>query len=189
MPEPVVIVGLCGAIEAGKDSFASVLSAVYGFQRISLGDGPKGLFSELSGPQQNLHKELQAHGKTLRWGWQQTGSEAREAVCAPLLWVERSSAGIYYLSRLHPVTRHLYVAPDVRFPHETDCFCSLAKALGGFYYGVLVERTGYSSEGETHGSEAHYNKLPVQFSFRNDGTRRELVAVADALMARLEKLL
>jgi hypothetical protein len=173
----LLIVGICGAIESGKDQTAKILVALHGFRRYSLGDGPKYLVESAGGETKEVDKILDSLGMTKRDAWQKGGTETREKIGARYLWTDLLCAKIALmydtLGSLLPEAKRpcRFVVPDVRFPYEPEKLKELADLYGGVYQTWRV-RNQHAEDADdrhkSHSSEQHFAGLPVDQEIHND---------------------
>lgn len=79
MSEPLIVIGLTGVAESGKDTVAQMLAHHrYRFFRVALADTVRAMLRDLDGPTGAFTKELTRAGLTPRWAQQRIGGDARE---------------------------------------------------------------------------------------------------------------
>lgn len=144
------LVGVCGAIGAGKDTVAAALVAQLGFQRIAFADALKETCFDVFGPlgaerqdffgtQEEKAAPIACLGNvTGRRILEVVGSEGFRAV-VPSVWVD--------LALVRARGRSRVVIPDVRFPNEVEAI----RAEGGVVWRVVrvggpETKTGHASD-------------------------------------------
>lgn len=171
----LIVIGVCGKARVGKDLAARAIQLHRGCHRIALADGVKSGFDDLDGPGRELSKELGEASLSHRWAWQQFGTEARESVHAPGLWVHLALAKIYYAHRLHPVPRSRFVIPDIRRRLEVAILKHQVAQWHGRFGVVKLTREGVEIPESGHSSETEVDVVPCHQTLENDGTIDDLV--------------
>lgn len=166
-----IVIGITGIAGSGKDTAANILVANHGFTRIALADPIKDLFDRLSGPTRQLHKELEAAGRSQRWAWQVIGTECRESINAFDHWIDHALIGMEYLHSVHSPPRTRFVVPDVSYEHEVLKLHDWAINLGGIYQTWRIDNPRVQPITESgHSSEEGRRSLKADIWIRNDGT-------------------
>jgi hypothetical protein len=170
----LIVIGICGRARSGKTTAANTLALYRGCHVVGLADGIREAFMGLSGPTAELHKELtEAHN--FRRMLQTLGTESRNAVNAPGLWVHLVLAKIHYLSQIHPVPRLAFVIPDIRYRHEESMIrFQVARWRGRFGVLKLIRPAAGIPEAD-HSSERDVDNVPCHGEYRNDGTIEQLI--------------
>lgn len=166
-----IVIGITGIAGSGKDTAANILVANHGFTRIALADPIKDLFDRLSGPTRQLHKELEAAGRSQRWAWQVIGTECRESIGSAAHWIDHALIGMDYLRSVHPAARQRFVVPDASYEHETIGFSQWARSYGGTYQTWRIDNPRVQPIAESaHSSEEGRRSLRADITVVNDGT-------------------
>lgn len=187
------IIGLCGCKRAGKDTVAEYLVSRYPTQmrhaKIStvLKDTLRNLFNfrpeQLEGPEKEDVDPR--YGVSPRKLMQFFGTEIMQMELQKVMPdVGRSFWIRQFIERelppLNPQNQEpikTVVLSDLRFMHEYEELCRVdPHALF-----IRIERSG--AQPDAHVSEHAYKTIPVENVLRNDGTKQELYAQLDALMA------
>jgi hypothetical protein len=180
VPDELIVIGLTGRARAGKDTAAQALCLHRGFTRLSLGDGVRSAFNELSGPSCEFHKELTPE-HNYRRALQKLGAESRFATYNSRLWCSYLLAKIHYAWKVHPVSRNRFVVPDVRFPLEVAALLAGTKRWGGKFALVEVTRPASARIAESdHPSETAMEESGIlpDSTLINSGDIDHLVAEA-----------
>lgn len=178
-----IVIGITGIAGSGKDTAANLLVANHGFTRIALADPIKDLLDRLSGPTRQLHKELEAAGRSQRWAWQVIGTECRESIGSAAHWIDHALIGMDYLRSVHPAARQRFVIPDASYEHETIGLSQWARSYGGTYQTWRIDNPRVQPIAESaHSSEEGRRSIVADITVVNDGT-------IDQLRQRLESAL
>jgi hypothetical protein len=170
----IIVIGICGRARSGKTTAANALALHRGCHVVGLADGIRDAFSSLSGPTGELHKELDSVHNFRRM-LQTLGTESRDAVNAPGLWVHLALAKIHYLSHIHPVPRRAFVIPDVRYRHEESMIRFQVARWHGRFGVIRLVRPSASIAEAGHSSETEVDNVPCHGEYLNDGTIDELI--------------
>lgn len=194
-----LLVGIAGFAGSGKDTVADMLSAHYGFQKVSLADPLKRIckevfgFSDVSlwGPSSYRNDPAPGWaGLTPRQALQQLGTEWGRG-CHPDVWVragirtarEILDTGAGYTAKFGVDRESILYFPkvegvafaDVRFRNEIEAI----QGAGGYVVRVHRRGSGLSGEAGLHASERELASIPsgcFAAELENDGTLDELRA-------------
>lgn len=184
---PLLVIALCGKARSGKDTVAQALASHAGFFRVALADGLKSALNDLDGHTWEFRKERDELGKSDRWAAQQIGTECREAVGYPGHWVTHLLIKLHYANKIHPVPRHRFVIPDVRYPQEVARLRAFIEAQGGKLEVWCIERPGQDEISESsHPSERHISEIPVDCFIVNEGALADLYDLVKRSLATAE---
>lgn len=142
-----MIVGLCGAIGAGKTAAARQLSARYGFVRVRFAGPLKDMLRALGLAEEDVDGGLKDRpcallgGRTPRHAMQTLGTEWGRQCVDKNLWVRAWRAQTERYDNV--------VADDVRFPNEV----AEIKNLGGVVLRVTRPGSCTAAEAAAHASE------------------------------------
>lgn len=189
MNKRLVVVGVAGLARSGKDTIASILCLRHGFTRVALADGVRSAFDDIDGPTWELRKELEAAGQPCRRSLQLLGTECREDVGHPRLWIGLLLAKIAYLHRYHPVQRDRFVVPDIRFTAEhLELSHDVVIRLDGSFRLWKVQRDGAGLTGDLsrHSSESQIDSIPADFTLSNNGSVADLEGAVNSLIQSME---
>lgn len=159
------LIGLCGAIGAGKSTVAEILQETYRYHRIPFADPLKSMLRVLGLTAEQVNgseKETPCHllgGHTPRWAMQSLGTEWGRQMIHPDLWIrawERAREGWPYV-----------LAEDARFNNEFDAIRSAGGVL------ICVMRPGHGLETK-HASEACWRDADPDITIWNDGSIDDL---------------
>lgn len=178
--EGLIVVGIAGRRESGKDAVTRALAMHRGCTRIALGDPIKDTFDRLSGPGRDLHKDLDAAGETNGWAWQTLGDQGRLRASNPYaaspsalkVWIDLVAVQIAYLAFYHPVPRKRFVISDVRRKLEIGTLAEHIAHLGGRFATLRITRPDHersAGRDDAHASEADCDGLVVDCDYVNDG--------------------
>lgn len=187
MRDPLVVVGVVGPARSGKDTVARILELHGGFTRIALADPIKDIFDRLGGPGRETYKELGGfQALTIRRAWQLLGTESREEIGRPLLWVDVALATIRYAEAHHARRRARFVIPDVRYAHEVLRLSEGVEAMGGTFETWRADRPGLTGVAESdHSSETEHTFIVPSVVIPNAGTIADLDRIVRAEMETL----
>ena len=104
MNNSLVVIGICGRARSGKDVAANALAIHRDCHRVALADGVRDALHSLSGMTGEFYKGL-TPDHNYRRALQQLGTEARNKVNAPGLWVHLALAKIAYAALYFPTPR------------------------------------------------------------------------------------
>jgi hypothetical protein len=182
----LIVVGVVGPARSGKDTVAKILELHAGFTRVALADPIKAAFDALGGAGRETHKELGGfQAMTVRRAWQLFGTEARQDIGCPLLWVDVALATIRYAEAYHARRRFRFVIPDVRYEHEHGRLDEAISAMGGHYESWGVDRGILRPSYPLHSSETSYGDVPTIAAISNSGTIADLSRIVLAEMETL----
>ncbi len=198
MDTRLIVVGITGVARSGKDTIAQTLCTRFGFTRIALADGVRSAFRALDGLSGELTKELEADESTTRWALQKIGTEAREDTAdllrigddielANVIWIHLLMIKLMYLHRYHPVRRHRFVVPDIRFPHEPDTLKCFIREAGGTYqtWAAIRDGAGLIGEAARHKSEKSVQYIVPDHTIFNNSSKADLELHVAALASQL----
>lgn len=126
-------------------------------------------------------------GKTPRFAMQKLGEEWRNMIGEELwtsIFVNRVTSG---------EAGDKIVCSDLRYPHESAALRMLGALKDWDVSQYLIKRPSQGEATDDHGSEAHFDKLPVNGTFHNDGTLEDLqqfireMVWSKAVMAKLNQ--
>lgn len=179
----LVVIGVCGAIGAGKDTVANILVDKFGFKRVAFADKLKEAcriiysFSDeqLYGTQAQKEAIDPYWGASSRSLMQRTGTQALRHVIDSDIWVKA------LMQTLLQSGGGRYVISDCRFENEVK----MIHLLGGVLWNVervkLTRRERFINRvkdffGITHESERLWHNLDLADRvIDNTGTREELM--------------
>lgn len=168
----LIIVGIQGLAEHGKDTIAKTLTLFHGFFRVALGDPIKAAIRDAG---DDITKQRHKAGMADRTAWQQLGTEARNDVGAPDVWVDLNRTLIQYFRVYHPEPISRFVVPDTRYGPECDSLRTYAAKHGGQFHLLRVHRPGHQKiAGAAHSSEQLLGP-PPDVTLVNDGAVIDLV--------------
>jgi hypothetical protein len=178
----LIIIGITGHNESGKDTVATTLTLLGNFFRIGLADSVRGALNDLDGPTWQLRKESgQIPGGVSRDAMKLMGSECRNYVDNQLLWTDLVLAKIRYCNYYHAAPRNRFVIPDVRFPHEVERISSWVASQNGIYETWKLVRLGYEKKSD-HDSEILIDSIKEDVLIRNNQDKIHLVSIAEQVM-------
>lgn len=178
----LVVVAVCGHNKSGKDVVAKTMDLYGDFFRIGNADGVRSALSDIDGPTWELRKESETSGVIARQPMKQMGSEAREAIGRPLLWVDVALAKIHYLHNFHCIPRDKFVIPDVRFSHEIERIASYVSEQNGLAETWRVTRPGFGKQ-SNHSSETGIDSLsPIHHEIPNEYDKKHLIDYVISIM-------
>lgn len=173
--DPLVIIGLSGYAQSGKDSVAKILVEEYGYTRIAFADKIKELLYEIN-PRIN-DRQLQQWVDTQGWDATKEISEVRmllqnlgvggRKIIGNKLWIK--VAMMQYEPMKH------FVFTDVRFTNEAE----MIKDYGGHIW--RVERPGINPVND-HVSESELNVWNFDEMIYNAGTLKDLTEIVRSSM-------
>jgi len=183
-----MIVGICGPINSGKDTVASVLCDEYNFLRVAFADSLKDfclrMFPDLL-DEETLWGPSEKRTPECRHLLQQLGTDVARAF-DPDVWVKHTmkriallqSEGLDALGRHNPTKPgRSIVISDVRFPNEAKGI----REQGGFLLSITrpqnYDIVGTKDDARTHASETSIFEIPSElFTARivNNGTLDDL---------------
>jgi len=173
------LIGLCGAIGAGKSALAARLSARHGYTIIPFAKPLKSMLLAAGVPHESLfgtQKEKETPlellcGKSGRYAAQRLGEEWGRQLIGRDIWVR------LWLARAESELRagRLVAADDVRYSNEVEAI----HRLGGIV--VRIVRPDVVGTAYGHASEQS-EKLRADYELTNCGTPRALEAAWRALM-------
>lgn len=183
MPEPLIVIGLCGKARSGKDTVAKILDIHAGFQRLAFADGVRSMLTDLDGPTWEYRKERDAHDMTERKAMQLGGTECRLDALCPDHWIHHVAIKIRYASHYHPVPKRRFVVSDMRYPYEADTLGAIVREWGGIWDCWRIHRPDAPGIAESsHSSEQFIDVIPAHRTIDNDGTIEELSRVSIGLL-------
>jgi len=176
-----MIIGICGAAGAGKDTIAGLL-VERGYRQIAFADPIYEAVSVITGLSVDDLKDRSRKENTLGWIsqsprrlLQSLGTEWGREMIHPEIWV---------MSALRRVEEGGdYCITDVRFPNEAEAI----KARGGVVW--RVARPGFSALADDeagHSSEAGIPARYIDDELENAGTMDDLAAAVDAALGNLQ---
>ena len=186
----MLVVGVTGRAQHGKDTIGHLLVERYGFVRYGFADALKELALDVDpilttdpedGRPFGLYQLVAEQG----WESAKQWSEVRRLLQALGVGVRElvsPDAWVHALHRRLLVERpERAVITDVRFPNEQEY---IDQALSGWTFHVHRPYfdSGVSAD---HESERYVDDLPVSFSFENSGTVEELHELVAAFMDRV----
>lgn len=180
-----MIVGICGAMQAGKDSTVAVLTD-YGFTRVAFADKLKNACYEINpwierpkstGPG---YVKLQHLVDSLGWevaksSFPEVRKFLQEVGVSMRICVDTE---IWVNAALRNRAMNLAIS-DVRFPNEW----AAVKAGGGVM--IRVERPGYNGDG--HISERALDDYEPDYTIVNNGTLADLRVGVETILDHMEK--
>ena len=178
------VVGVCGRRCSGKDTIASILNELYGYENIKISNELKDALKIIFG---FSHDQIEGTLKDIvdvQWGisprqaMQFIGTEVMQYKITELLpdmgrkfWIKafinKHISGNKYHDKLLVIT-------DVRFIHEYE---ELKMHLNNDLMMLRVERNfqSHHMKGvDEHASEQEYLKIPVDHIITNNGSKNEL---------------
>lgn len=174
-----MIIGLCGAAGAGKDTAAQVLVWRHGFHQVAFADPIYEAVSAITGVSvEDLHDRGR---KENALGWiscsprrllQSLGTEWGRDMIHPEIWIMST------LRRIEGVSS--VVITDVRFNNEAEAIL----ARGGAVWRVSGRASDLGADA-SHKSEAGVADKYIDETIRNTGTLDDLTAAVDAAYDRL----
>jgi dephospho-CoA kinase len=174
------VIGVCGRRRSGKDTVASILHELHGYENVKISNDLKTALKILFGFN---HEQIEEHLKDVvdeRWGvsprqaMQFIGTEVMQFKIAELLPDIGRKFWINGFINKHIVgkdTNKLLVITDIRFLHEYE---ELRKHLSDEFLMVKVERELPSSQADNHSSEQEFLQIPVNYTIVNNGTKEDL---------------
>ncbi len=167
--ERLIVIGVCGEAEHGKDAVGKALEAMRGFHVLGLADGIRGMLDDLDGRTWEFSKERNKAGISDRKAMQDGGTECREDINAANLWLDLLFAKIRYASHYHSVPRCRFVIPDVRHPREVRYLEMMTQRFRGVYETWKVYRPGHTAIKESaHSSETSVAAIMPDLTLVND---------------------
>lgn len=177
-----MIIGLCGAAGAGKNSVADVLSERYGFRQLAFADPIYEAVAAITGM---AVAELQDREQKERpLGWlpcsprrllQSLGTEWGRELIHPDIWITAAMRRIE--------EGRDYCVTDVRFVNEAHAI----RDRGGVIWKVWSPRgSSLSPEAARHASEGGIPDFLVSSAIANTGTLEDLSAAVGAVMDRVD---
>lgn len=160
----LLVIGICGKAESGKDTVAKLLVSEFEFFRVSLGDGPRSALSDLDGPTWEIRKETEKAGKSSsRWSPQTIGNECRhEILGATHHWATNALIKIRYLVWHHCKPRLRIVIPDIRHEEEIDRLREVIEVDWGGQF-VLWKTCRFGHAGLTGDAAAHSSEQQIDY--------------------------
>lgn len=176
-----MIIGLCGAAGAGKDTVADRLVEEHGFRKIAFAEPLYAAVSAITGLSVEQLKDRSRKENTLGWIscsprrlLQSLGTEWGREMIHPEIWIMSTMQRI--------ADDGDYVITDVRFNNEAEAVL----ARGGAVWRVV--RPGGSTlttEAAAHASEAGVADKYIDEQIANTGSLDDLAAAVDAAFSRL----
>lgn len=175
-----MIVGICGAAGAGKDTIAAWLASNHGFRRIAFADPLYEMLEVFTGlPEERLRDRDQKEaaidwiGRSPRQLLQSLGTEWGRRHVADDVWIRLA---------LQRARQSLFVAiPDVRFDNEAVAI----KEAGGFIWNVVRPGvTCLDPSTARHSSERGIAPHLIDDVVLNDGDVQRLCGRVDAAVAK-----
>ena len=184
MSNKLIVVGLTGVARSGKSTTAQTLSLLGGFLRIGLADGIREALDALGGPEWDFRKESDGPtGLTARRSMQLFGTECREDINSPSLWIDLLLAKIRYAHAYHSHPRDRFVISDVRYQHEVDRISEVVGSWSGKFELWRLRRPGYGPQ-SSHSSETGISKLnPVDIDIENCTSRTYLIQIINDIIS------
>lgn len=169
------IIAICGLKRSGKDTIADTLCQHYGYEKVKIAtplkDALKILFQFTDAQVEGGEKDA----IDPRWGveprrlMQFIGTEVMQFQLQEVLpnlgrkfWIQR------LIEEHISMNNKMIVIPDLRFKHEYEL---LSKHNTVFW---RVERYETEMNRDTHSSEQEYMDIPVQYIFKNNGSKERL---------------
>lgn len=179
----LIVVGLTGVARSGKSTTAQTLSLLGSFLRIGLADGIRESLDSLGGPEWDFRKESDGPtGITARRSMQLLGTECREAINSPSLWIDLLLAKIRYANVYHSHPRDRFVISDIRYQHEIDRISEVVESWNGQYETWKLTRPGFGPQ-SSHSSETGIQFLnPIEYEISNYAGRYDLIETIKTLM-------
>lgn len=167
-----LLIGLCGAMGAGKSTAGKLLSSMTGLPVVPFAGPLKAMLAAAGVPARNLYgtPEDKAEpiemlcGRSARYAMQTLGTEWRDTIGRDLwlnLWLAKTTGGA--------------IADDVRFMHEVEAIRSRG--------GIIIKMIGRGVEGDGHASE-NVRALPFDYIVPNDKDHRALAAGLHLMLSR-----
>lgn len=183
------LIGLSGYARTGKDSVATVLSALFGYERFAFADGIRTMLEILDpmiGLETSLTREVAASGWDAVKGDRFHGAEARRLMqlmgdagrrlFGPNAWVTALESVI--AEQVGQFGQSPIVVSDVRFPNEAEW----VRRNGGVIW--RVDRPGVGPI-NGHVSEKYIEEISPDLVLQNDGDLSCLAEkVEDAIAAQ-----
>ena len=184
------IIGFSGRARSGKDTAASFVCDMFGFEPVSFAAPIKHAVSAMFGlDERHLDGELkemplEGLGRSPRYLFQTLGTEWGRELVHPDVWLYAMNAWIERLEReylMQGLRLQGVVVSDVRFENEA----ALVRDHGGLLIHLVREN---APEVNQHISECGIQRHDGDIVIRNDGTPEELYQkLDDVVMAFLEE--
>lgn len=180
-----MLIGLCGAAGAGKNTVAEALCLKYGWIQFGFADPVYAAVSAATGiPVQRLRdrsmkeQPIEWLGKSPRELLQTLGTEWGRNLVRSDIWVQVAMRQVD-ACRQHACS---VVLTDVRFENEADAI----KSAGGLVWRVVRGSSSLSAQAAKHSSEAGIPDYLVDSVIENRGTIHDLSLAVDAAIKRLQ---
>ena len=183
----MILIGLCGAAGAGKDTVAARLRERHGFWVMAFADPLYSAVSAITGmPVAALkNRDLKERpvgwiGKSPRELLQLLGTEFGRNLIREDIWIRRAmeTIGAVAVGNEHAGC----VITDVRFDNEAE---AIRQAGGMIFEVVRPGSTCLKSAAATHSSERGIGRQHILATIVNDGSLDDLAAGVDAAVASL----
>jgi hypothetical protein len=176
-----MIIGLCGAAGAGKDTVAGHLAINHGFRVLAFASPLYEAVAAITGMTVNELRDrsqkeevIEWLGKSRRELLQLLGTEFGRGMIRDDIWIRRLMTDV--------VPGKKYVITDVRFDNEAEAI----REAGGVIIEVVRPGGGCLKPGAAmHSSEAGVDRRHITATVANCGTVRELAMNVDMVIARL----
>lgn len=179
----MILIGLCGAAGAGKDTAAEHLAAHHGFRVLAFATPVYEAVAAITGlavddlrDRRRKEEPIEWLGKSPRELLQLLGTEFGRGMIRDDIWVERARR----VWRDHKGAG--VVVTDIRFDNEAAAI----REDGGFVLEVVRPGDGCLKDGAAkHSSEAGISREHILATVDNSGTIRDLAAAVDAVLCSL----
>jgi hypothetical protein len=168
----LVVIGLTGVARSGKSTTAQALSLLGGFHRVGLADGIRESLNALDGPEWDFRKETEL---STRRSMQLFGTECREAINSPSLWIDLLLAKIRYASVYHSCPRYKFVISDIRYQYEIDRISEVVESWNGMYSTWRISRPGFEPESNHSSETGIYSLNPIEKHILNNESKSDLI--------------
>lgn len=176
-----MLIGLCGAAGAGKDTVAGHLAINHGFRVLAFASPLYEAVAAITGMTVNELRDrsrkeevIEWLGKSPRELLQLLGTEFGRGMIRDDIWIRRLMMGV--------VPGKKYVVTDVRFDNEAEAI----REAGGVIIEVVRRGSGCLKPGAAmHSSEAGVSREHIVATLVNDGTIRQLAMNVDTAVANL----
>lgn len=178
----MILIGLVGYANSGKDSVADVLTDHHRFIRVAFADPLKQALYDIN-PLIDESSGLRLQDAVDRFGWHEAKQmqEVRELLQRHGVSMRNNlNQDIWVNAGMKTADRYERVCiSDTRFPNEWDAI----KARGGYI--IRIKRPGVTAV-NAHVSEKAVDHLQEDASILNDGTLRDLKSKVEGVMGDLD---